>query len=76
MDIYCPRCGEPWEVYSVQHDFDREEQRNFRAGKGCPSCFRKFKEKILKNPGEKAWKTAVAMELLGDDWDGIAACVD
>jgi len=42
MDVYCKRCGEPWDVYGVEHgDLDDEERRRFWAGEGCPSCYGK-----------------------------------
>ena len=42
MDVYCKRCGEPWDIDEVEHgDFDDEERRRFWAGEGCPSCYGK-----------------------------------
>jgi len=42
VDVYCKRCGEPWDVYGVEHgDMDDHERRRFWAGEGCPSCFGK-----------------------------------
>jgi hypothetical protein len=38
MDIYCPRCGEPWDVFSLTDDMTPEKARNLKAGKGCPCC--------------------------------------
>lgn len=46
-DVYCARCGEPWDSYSLQPGIVREGEsdlgdardvRRFRQGKGCPSC--------------------------------------
>jgi len=39
-DIYCKRCGEPWDAYGVFHMTDAERE-TFLAGKGCPCCIRK-----------------------------------
>lgn len=45
MDVYCKRCGEPWDLYGVQHtDFDAGERRRFWDGQGCPSCYGKSPE--------------------------------
>ncbi|MDD5038680.1 MAG: hypothetical protein PHN78_05125 [Dehalococcoidales bacterium] len=38
MDLYCKRCGEPWELDYVQHDMTILERVDFNTGKGCPSC--------------------------------------
>lgn len=39
MDLYCKRCGEPWELDSVYHgDFSPEEKESFLKGTGCPAC--------------------------------------
>ena len=38
MDVYCKRCGEPWDLYGVQHEFTPEERDHFWKGEGCPSC--------------------------------------
>jgi len=38
MDIYCPRCGEPWDIYSLTDDMTPEEARDLKAGRGCPCC--------------------------------------
>lgn len=69
MDVYCPRCGEPYELDYVQHEISPEERRDFWAGKGCQSC--KGKE-ITKKP-VRAEISGVFREILGDDVDGIAA---
>ena len=39
-DIYCARCGEPWDAYGVYHcdDMDQDEKRRFLRGEGCPAC--------------------------------------
>ena len=38
MDLYCSRCGEPYEVDYVMHDMKILERVDFNTGKGCPSC--------------------------------------
>ncbi len=39
-DIYCAKCGEPWDAYGVRHgeDMTPEEAGRFLAGEGCPCC--------------------------------------
>ena len=38
-DIYCAKCGEPWDAYGVRHgDMEPLEARKFLASKGCPCC--------------------------------------
>ena len=45
-DVACPKCGEPWDSYSLQPgiynsgdgDLTRGEAMAFLEGKGCPSC--------------------------------------
>jgi hypothetical protein len=41
MDLYCKRCGEPYEYYYVQHEMGATERRRFWDGEGCPSCYGK-----------------------------------
>ena len=65
MDLYCPRCGEPWELYYVQQEMTPEERSRFRSGEGCPSCYGKTIEK-------RPLRAEIAATL-GDDIDGLAA---
>lgn len=38
-DIYCAKCGEPWDAYGVYHgDMDEDEKSRFLSGAGCPCC--------------------------------------
>ena len=70
MDVYCKRCGEPWDLYGVQHgDMTEEERDRFWKGEGCPSCFGKT---IEKRPF-RSELTAAFHEVLGDDVDALAA---
>jgi len=40
MDIYCKRCGEPWDAWGARHsDMTPEEYQRMMAGKGCPCCY-------------------------------------
>lgn len=38
MDLPCACCGEPWEVYFIDHEMPAWEADLFRKGAGCPSC--------------------------------------
>lgn len=39
MDLYCQRCGEPWDHYGVYHgDLDPQQKEDFLKGRGCPAC--------------------------------------
>lgn len=70
MDLYCQRCGEPWDAYGVRHgDLTPEECDLFLDGKECPACHGK---KIEKRPF-RAQVMAALRDGLGDDLDGIAA---
>lgn len=69
MDLYCPRCGEPWEHYYVLHEMTPDERNHFRSGEGCPSCYGKTVEKRPL----RAEIAAALGDVLGDDLDGLAA---
>jgi len=70
MDIYCKRCGEPWDLYGVEHgDMTDEECRRFWRGKGCPSCYRK----PIEEQPFRGQLTTVLHDVLGDDLDGLAS---
>lgn len=39
MDVYCRKCGEPWDSYGVRHgDMTPEEAIRLLRGEGCPAC--------------------------------------
>ena len=71
MDVYCKRCGEPWDLYGVNHggDMTGEERRHFWDGEGCPSCYGK---PVEKRPFRAELQEALE-GILGDDHDGLAA---
>lgn len=75
MDVYCPKCGEPYDLDHVQHDMTREERRDFWAGRGC--CARCKKTDIAeKDRPDRAVATGMLRSLLGSDVDGIAAMLE
>ena len=70
MDVYCKRCGEPYELLGITDDFTDEEKRRFWASEGCPCCVGK------PAPEKKPFRCELqeALEgILGDDHDGLAA---
>ena len=70
MDLYCQRCGEPWDAYGVDNsDMTEEGAKRFKKGLDCPSCHGK---EVKKRPF-RAVLASVLSEVLGDDIDGIAA---
>lgn len=75
MDIYCPRCGEPYDVFSLTDDMTDEERADFHAGRGCPCCRNKPDKEIVLSPERAELLTVQSMlrTFLGDDIDGLAA---
>jgi hypothetical protein len=70
MDLYCRRCGEPFELLGIIDDFTDEEKKRFWSGDGCPCCFGK------PAPEKRPFRCALQDKLryvLGDDLDGLAA---
>lgn len=38
-DIFCKKCGEPWDAYGARHgDMQPTEYQKFMHGQGCPAC--------------------------------------
>lgn len=73
MDIYCQRCGEPWDVVGLHSgDVTPPERKQILDGDCCPCC----KGKDVKDRPLCAEATEVLMDLLGDDIDGLAATLE
>ena len=53
-DVYCRKCGEPWDFYYVTHEMKSTEQSDFVKGMCCPQC----REKM--NPEEQDRERALA----------------
>lgn len=73
MDLWCTRCGEPWDIHHVLHDaepddFTREGGAIFK----CPACPADESE-ISPGMKRRAGLAAVLASVLGDDIDGMAA---
>lgn len=80
MDIYCPRCGEPWDIDSL-HDLVEarafptfDAARKVFASKGCGVAFESWGQSpcVAANNDRTALIQAV-FELGGGDIDGIAS---
>ena len=69
MDLYCRRCGEPYEMDYVNFEMAALERIHFKSGEGCPSCYGK---PVEKRPF-RAEMSAALGDILGDDEDGLAA---
>lgn len=77
MDVYCPKCGEPWDIDTF-HDAAEEQgvtfkdvQRRFFGAEGCKALGGTCSETPV-NPAY-ASASAALYEVLGDDIDGIAS---
>ncbi len=68
-DLYCTRCGEPWDMDHVNFEMSPEERGRFKKSEGCPACYGKTVE---KRPF-RAQLAAALGDVLGDDEDGLAA---
>ena len=74
MDIYCPKCGEPWDIDSL-HDTDadlsfREAQAVFRND-GCGVLF--GGRPCGSTTAARQNVMAAVYDLMGDDLDGCAS---
>ena len=69
MDLYCKRCGEPWEFLYVTDEMTPEEKSAFMKGEHCPACEGK---EVEKQPF-RAQIASALHDVLGDDIDGLAA---
>ena len=75
MDIYCPKCGEPWshdELHGVSGMTYPQASKAFRRI-GCEV----FDSQHSQDGDEdRAQSAAIAYDLFGDDLDGAAATFD
>ena len=71
-DVYCKRCGEPWELDYVDHDLTKEEREDFWKGRRCPACTGGYHNNESGKPFA-AMAMSALHDLLGDDHDGLAA---
>jgi hypothetical protein len=81
MDIYCPRCGEPWDTDEF-HYLAEELGTTFNdtmtqfARKGCEVIPEQSHNPYAQLDHRRALVAAVAFEIMGDDVDGIVAMMD
>lgn len=79
MDVYCPRCAEPWDPYEF-HDVAVEQETTYDAirrrffTEGCGVTF--GGRPCAESDSLRAQASGVLAEMLGDDVDGIAAMLD
>lgn len=90
MDLYCPRCGEPWDNDSLHEEVEErkragEEDANYRdvsrefRTKGCGLALRAFTGNTQPCQQVNSNRTAIAAamaDLMGDDMDGFASSMD
>ena len=71
-DLHCLRCGEPWDIQSVLHEFSEEEKNDFFGEKGCPVC--RNKEQPLRSILSESQQEQIRgmRSLSGDDFDSMA----
>lgn len=77
MDVYCQKCGEPWDYSELAEftiGFDGGTGKDFKTGKGCPACDWGRNLDDLSLPSIlRARLSNTLFITLGDDIDGIAA---
>ncbi len=79
MDIYCGICGEPWDMDSLHDAVDEGRATSWKDAratferKGCGL----WAVKCSTTPDTaRAAASAVLMEVMGDDLDGVASMLD
>ena len=83
MDIYCHRCGEPWEIDTF-HDIADERGETFavvmsafqREGCGATGWVAQCERATGDGARMRGDMSAALAEMLGDDIDGIAAMME
>jgi len=80
MDIYCPKCGEPWDLDSIHEIADQDEcsfdqaRVRFRR-EGCVALGTSHSDDT-DSGGLRALASGALMDLMGDDMDGVASMLD
>ena len=83
MDIYCPKCGEPWDMDSL-HDMvedglasSYQDARKKFSVNGCKALGTSHGSADVEVRGLRASDASAALfDVLGDDVDGIAAMME
>jgi hypothetical protein len=81
MDIYCPRCAEPWDIDSLWDEADASgvpftTVRAAFSRKGCLALesYGVSELDCVRDTGNaRAMASGVLMDILGDDIDGVAS---
>jgi len=80
-DVYCAKCGEPWDYYGARHgDMEPEEFERFMRGEGCPVC--DFGQKCPYCGGEgrgdfecdECYGDGMVWDIEKDDWVECPKC--
>ena len=84
MDIYCQRCDEPYDVYHVCYDMDKEKDDysekgtkpsdRLKNGEGCPAC--EWGKTAPKQQSMRGMAMGAMADVMGDDVDGMASMMD
>lgn len=83
MDLYCPKCGEPWDNECF-HDEASESNRTYTevardfAQRGCVALETAYGPvgedcKANQRNSNRAHISEIAFDLMGDDTDGVAS---
>ena len=89
MDIYCVRCGEPWDIDSIHEETDHRQamgeeisfngvRRDF-SRRGCLAltAYGVSELDCVRDSGNaRAMASSALMGILGDDIDGVASLMD
>ncbi|MDP2729610.1 MAG: hypothetical protein Q8O55_03925 [Dehalococcoidales bacterium] len=73
MDLYCKRCGEPYDMDNVNFEMTTLERIHFKDGRGCPSC---YGHPAPEKRPLRAKLQEAAEDVMGDDMDGVAAMME
>ena len=76
MDLICFRCGEPWSLDDVLHDFKDDFTRQGCVISRCPICMSKAHVELSSEHRSCLNDLAVAAAMFGDDCDGFACFLE
>lgn len=89
QDIYCPRCGEPWDIDSIHEEVTYRQEigetvsfnsvRREFSRRGCLAltAYRIPEDECVRDTGNaRAMASGALMDILGDDIDGVASLMD
>jgi len=72
MDVYCQVCGEPYDLDEINEltlQYDHGTAKDFRKGKGCPSC--NWGAKLNNVDHKRAEMSSILFDILGDDAEAL-----